>query len=92
MQNGTNITNSDVSCSNKVSDTINAIFSFANLYRSFERCTNGVKWKWSTQNYMVNGCFRVARLEKKTKNGTYKSPRPRHFSINERGKKRRLQL
>lgn len=88
MQNGINITNSDVSCSNKASDTINAIFSFNNLYNAYEKCTNGVKWKWSTQNYMVNACCRIARLEIKIKNGIYKSPSPRYFTINERGKKR----
>lgn len=88
MQNGTNITNGDVSCSNKVSDTINTIFSYSNLYRAYEKCTLGVKWKWSTQNYMVNACCRVARLQERILNGTYKSPPPKHFQINERGKKR----
>lgn len=88
MQNGINITSGDVSCSNKVSGTMNAIFSFENLYRAYEKCTLGVKWKWSTQNYMVNACCRIARLEKKIKNGIYQSPPPRHFQINERGKTR----
>lgn len=90
MQNGTNITNSDVSYSNKVSDTMNAIFSFENLYRAYEKCTLGVKWKWSTQNYMVNACCRIARLNKRILNAAYKSPPPRCFPINERGKKRNI--
>lgn len=90
MQNGTNIINGDVSYSNKVSDTMNAIFSFDNLYDAYHKCTLGVKWKWSTQNYMVNACCRIARLRKRIMNGTYKSPKPRKFFINERGKTREI--
>ena len=90
MQNGTNITNGDMSCSNKTSDIISTVFSYKNLYKAYEKCINGVKWKWSTQNYMVNACCRVARLYKRIQNGTYKSPKPRKFTINERGKSREI--
>lgn len=88
MQNGTNMTNGDVSCSNKASDTMNTIFSYSNLYRAYEKCTNGVKWKWSTQNFMLNACCRIARLWKALMENRYKSPKPKCFPINERGKHR----
>ena len=80
----------NASCSNKVSDAMNGIFSFENLYRAYEQCTKGVKWKWSTQNYMVNACCRVARLRRKIIQGVYKSPPPRKFKVNERGKTREI--
>lgn len=89
MQNGTNITNSDELCSD-VSSSMNAIFTYENLYRAYEKCTLGVKWKWSTQNYMVNACTRVARLYKRIHTDTYQSPKPREFYINERGKQRKI--
>ena len=82
--------NSDVSCSNKASDTINAIFSFKNLYKAYEDCTKGVKWKYSTQNYMVNAVTRIARVRKHILNGTYKNGKPRYFTVCERGKTRKI--
>lgn len=89
MQNGTNIINSDVSYNN-VCDTIDTIFTYNNLYKAYEKCTLGVKWKWSTQNYMVNACIRIARLHKKILSNTYKSPSAREFYISERGKRRKI--
>lgn len=89
MQNGTNITNSDESCSD-VCDSIDTIFTFNNLYNAYEKCTLGVKWKWSTQNYMINACTRITRLYKRIQAGKYKSPPAREFYINERGKSRKI--
>ena len=89
MQNGTNITNSDEPNSDVIG-SINAIFTYNNLYTAYEKCTLGVKWKWSTQNYMINACTRVARLYNKIHTNTYKSPAPREFYINERGKQRKI--
>ena len=95
MQNGTNITNSDVSYSNKVIDTnnaisFNAIFTYKHLYNSFEKCTKGVKWKSSTQAYMLNACCRVARLYKELQNGTYKIHALHSFTLKDRGKVRQI--
>lgn len=71
MQKGTNIIDTDASYSNKVNDTINSIFSFENLYNAYLKCLKGVKWKYSVQNYMLNACFRIARLRKRLINKTY---------------------
>ena len=90
MQNGTDITNGDVSNSNKVCETINTIFSFDNLYDAYLNSTKGVKWKYSTQNYCLNACCRIARLYKKIQNGTYKTSKPKQFTIFERGKERNI--
>ena len=90
MQKGTNKANAHVSCSNKASETLEGVFSFEHLYRSYEECTLGVKWKYSTQNYMVNACCRIARLRKKILNGTYKMSKVREFTISERGKTRKI--
>lgn len=88
MQNGTNVKNSDVSCSNKASDTIDAIFSFENLYNSYLKCVKGVKWKHTTQDFMFNACFRVAKIYKSIHNGTYKMDNMHFFKVCERGKVR----
>lgn len=88
MQNGTNVRNGDVSYSNKVSGTINAIFSYANLYKSYEQCVKGVKWKQTTQEYMFDTWFRVARLYHSIRNETYKMDKMHFFRLMERGKVR----
>ena len=90
MLKGTNKINGDVSYFDKVSDTINTVFSFENLYRAYEKSTNGVKWKLSTQNFMVNACCRIARIRNKILNETYKNQPMRFFTICERGKSRNI--
>lgn len=85
MQNGTGITNGDASHPNKMPDAIGAIFSFDNLYRSYEKCTKGVKWKYSTQNYMTNACCRIARLWKSIQNGVYEMHAVKVFEQKSRG-------
>lgn len=90
MQNGTDITNGDVSNSNKVCETINTIFSFDNLYDAYLNSTKNVKWKYSTQNYCLNACCRIARLYQRIHNGTYNTNKPKCFKIYERGKTRNI--
>lgn len=90
MLKGTNKINGDVSCLNIASDTMNTVFSFEHLYRSFEKATCGVKWKLSTQNFMVNACCRLVRIRKQILSGTYKNQPMRHFTIYERGKTRNI--
>lgn len=89
MLKGTNKINGDVSYK-IVSDTIDTVFSFKHLYRSYEKATLGVKWKLSTQNFMTNACCRIARIRKQILNGIYKNQPMRHFTIHERGKTRNI--
>jgi len=88
MQNGTNVINGDVSCSNKASDTIDAIFSFENLYNSYLKCVKGVKWKQTTQEYMFDAWYKVALIHKSIKDGTYTMDKMHFFKVMERGKVR----
>ena len=90
MQNGTNVINGDVSCSNKASDTMDAIFSFDNLYNSYLKCIKGVKWKQTTQEFMFNACFRIARIHKEIHSGQYKMDKMHFFKVCERGKIRNI--
>ena len=90
MQNGTYVRNGDVSYSNKVSDTIDSIFSFENLYNSYLKCTNGVKWKQTTQDFMFNAWYRVAKIYKSIKNRTYEMDSMHFFTLMERGKLRNI--
>lgn len=90
MQKGTNVTNGDEPCSNKANDSINTIFSFENLYNSYLECIKGVKWKHTVQEYMINACFRIAKLHKSIINGTYKMKPMHFFTVCERGKLRNI--
>ena len=96
MQKGTNIISSDTSYSNKVSEVRNTtflfrfIFSFDNLYNSFLACCKGVRWKYSVQNYSLNACCRIARLQKRLFNKTYDLSKVKEFILNERGKTRKI--
>jgi len=90
MQNGTYVRNGDVSCFNKASDTITSIFSFENLYNSYLKCTNGVKWKQTTQEFMFNAWYRVAQIYKSIQDNTYKMENMHFFSLMERGKVRNI--
>lgn len=90
MQNGTYIRNGDVSYSNKVSDTVASIFSFENLYDSYLECIRGVKWKGTTQDFMFNACFRIAKIHKEIMTGNYKLGKMHFFIVIERGKTRNI--
>lgn len=90
MQNGTDIKYGDVSNSNKVSDTMNAIFTFDNLYDSYEKAIKGVKWKLTTQSFMVNACCRVARIYNEIQNQNFHNGQMHFFKVCERGKTRNI--
>lgn len=90
MQNGTNVINGDVSCLNKASDTMNAIFSFENLYDAYLKCVKGVRWKQTTQDFMFDGWYRVALIHKSIHDGTYKMDNMHFFKVMERGKVRNI--
>lgn len=70
--------------------TFEEVFTFENLYKSYERCCKGVNWKTSTKNYRLRAMQNVAQTYIKLHNGTYKSKPFAKFTINERGKTRRI--
>ena len=90
MQNGTVIKYSDEPCSNKSSGSLNAIFSYEHLYNSYLKAIIGVKWKPSTQQYMVNACCRIARLYNELKNREFRNGKTNNFKVCERGKTREI--
>lgn len=71
-------------------DTFDSVFSFENLYSSYHKCCNGVRWKASTQNYILSAPLHVYRAQKELKNGKFKGKGFHSFTIKERGKVRHI--
>ena len=90
MQNGTDIRHGDVSCSNKSIDTMNTIFTFDNLYDAYLKAIKGVKWKLTTQSFMMNASCRIARIYNEIHSGTYRNGQMHFFTVCERGKTRKI--
>ncbi len=67
------------------------VFTFDNLYSSYEKCCVGVGWKPSTQLYRANALMNINRTYKSLKCGKYKPNGLNEFDIIERGKKRHIQ-
>lgn len=67
------------------------ICDFANLMEAAHACGNGVRWKASVQAFDITRLRQCARLKKQLENGTYRSKGFHEFTINERGKARRIQ-
>lgn len=92
MQKGTNITSNDTSCSNKASEvnSVASFFTYENLYNSYLKCIKGVKWKETTQHYMLNAWYRIALIHNQIVNGKYKMGGIHFFKVYERGKIRNI--
>lgn len=67
------------------------VFTFDNLYRSYQKCCAGVGWKSSTQHYRANALLNVNTTYKSLLNGTFKTRGFYEFDIVERGKPRHIQ-
>lgn len=68
----------------------NAVFNFANMWRSARKCFKGVGWKPSTQRYRNNAFREVVRLMRSLAAGKYKSRGFYCFVKIERGKRREI--
>ena len=90
MQNGTDIIYGDVSNSNKVSDTLNAIFTYDNLYDAYKNAIKGVRWKYTTQSFMFNACCRIARIYREIQDKKFVNGEMHFFKVCERGKTRNI--
>lgn len=66
--------------------TFEQVFNFHNLMITGYRCAEGVAWKRSVQNYILNIVSNTSRLLWELYNGEFRSPGFFHFVINERGK------
>ena len=66
------------------------IFTFNNLYKSFQLCKQGVMWKSSMQSYESNLLTNLADLYTRLNNRIYKSKGFHEFTISERGKIRHI--
>lgn len=69
----------------------NKISSFENLLTAAHDCGNSVRWKASVQSFEVTMLRQCAKLRKELDNGSYRSKGFHEFTINERGKTRRIQ-
>lgn len=67
------------------------ISDFGNLLKAANACGNGVRWKASVQAFEITKLRQVAKLKKELEGGTYRSKGFHEFTINERGKTRRIQ-
>lgn len=65
--------------------------AYSNLRESAHKCTNGVKWKASVQNFLIYNDEWIANLYKQVHNGKYKSRGFYEFWLLERGKMRFIQ-
>ena len=73
--------------SNKYANLDNA-FVFSKVMYYSDKCCNGVRWKKSTQFFIIHQFTNIANTCYKIKNNKYRVGRTYHFTINERGKLR----
>lgn len=67
------------------------IFSYSNLYQSYLKCCNGVRWKASIQRFVANAPLEVYKIYNDLQNEIFKSKGTSDFTIRERGKIRNIQ-
>lgn len=70
--------------------SLDEIFSFEHLYKSYKLCCSGVGWKSSVQAYKANALANVYKARAAVLKGTYKSRGFVEFDIYERGKPRHI--
>lgn len=71
-------------------DCYEAVFSYANLYRSYRLCRKNVSWKSSVQKYIATAPLNVYQTWVRLMQGKYKSPGFFEFDLFERGKARHI--
>ena len=71
--------------------TFDNVFSYKNLKEAGMKCTKGVTWKRSTQEFLIRLCLWVALIKKQLDKEEYRSRGFTEFHIFERGKVRFIQ-
>lgn len=74
----------------KGADDFDSVFTYSNLYDSFEKCMKNVRWKASVQSYRANAPLNVYRSYTELKNGKLTCRKGYEFDLYERGKKRHI--
>ena len=71
-------------------DDYDAVFSYAHLYRAYQKCRRGVAWKASTQKYITQAPLNVHLTQEKLQQGKFRSSGFHEFDLYERGKARHI--
>lgn len=71
-------------------DDFETVFSYENLYRSYQKCRRNVAWKASVQKYITQAPMLVNQTHKRLHTGKFRSGGFYEFDINERGKVRHI--
>ena len=69
---------------------IEGTFTYHDMWRYGKRCCNGVRWKYSTQNFERHMFSITAASRRKVLDGTWHPTKGEHFVISERGKTREI--
>ncbi|MFR1531951.1 MAG: reverse transcriptase domain-containing protein [Christensenellales bacterium] len=67
-----------------------SVFTFDNLYDSYQKACRGVGWKASTQKFKVNALYNINQIHRQLLAGKFKSKGFHEFDIYERGKPRHI--
>lgn len=71
-------------------DDFDKIFTFENLYAAYRECIKKVTWKPSVQRFIADDLVNLNNLERKLKDGNFRSKGFYEFDIIERGKPRHI--
>jgi len=66
------------------------LYDLNRLYKAYEECLHGVKWKYSIQSFQTNLLNNLYFIAESIKNGTYRQEPFVEFNIHERGKLRHI--
>ena len=71
-------------------DNFDKVFTYGNMMNSYRKCILGVRWKASTQRYILFAPYYAAQSLEELREGTYKSKGFFEFDLIERGKARHI--
>ncbi len=71
-------------------DAFESVFTYENLYKSYQQCRKNVKWKSSTQKFMAQAPLEVCMIKDRLHKGKWKTKGFYEFEISERGKIRNI--
>lgn len=71
-------------------DDFDKVFTYDNLFKSYQLCTKGVKWKASIQRFIIMSAVNTFRNFNRLHKGTFKHDNFYEFDLLERGKMRHI--
>lgn len=75
---------------NAMHDCFDQVFSYDNLYQSYQKCRRNVAWKASVQRYITQAPLLLKQTHDKLQAGAFKSSGFYEFDLYERGKRRHI--